>query len=79
MKKNEMLEAFRQMLERRKELMVQAAKKGSKGSALMLYGQICGVAESMKRVGLIDREQLQYIKDEAWALYQGKEPEYGPC
>lgn len=79
MKKNEMREAFRQMLERRKELMVQAVKRGSQPSALMLYGEICGVAAAMCKLELIDREQLRYIKDEAWAMCQGKEPEYEAC
>ena len=72
-------EQFQQMIQHRKERLLKAKKDGQEPSALMLYGQICGIADAMKVVGLIDYEQRDYIRNEAWALYMGKEPEYEVC
>ena len=79
MKKSEMQEKFRMLLEDRKEQLKRAVVKGNNGVALMQYGEICGVAASMRKLVLIDYDQAQYIRDEAWAIYQGKEPEYEAC
>lgn len=79
MKKTEMQERFQKMIRNRKEYLLEAKKDGETPSALMFYGQICGIADSMKAVGLIDNEQRDYIKNDAWALYTGKESEYEAC
>lgn len=70
---------FQQMIQRRREDLLKAKKEGDEPWALMFYGQICGIADSMKAIGLIDYEQRDYIRNEAWALYMGKEPEYEAC
>lgn len=72
-------EKFQQMIQRRREDLLKARKEGHEPSALMFYGQICGIADAMKTFGLIDYEQRGYIENEAWALYTGKEPEYEVC
>lgn len=79
MKKSEMQEKFRMLLEDRKERLKRAVDKGNEGVAMMHYGEICGVAASMKKLDLIDYEQAEFIKNEAWAICQGKEPEYEAC
>lgn len=79
MKKSEMHEKFRMLLEDRKERLKRSVDKDNKGVALMQYGEICGVAESMRKLDLIDYEQAEFIKNEAWSIYQGKEPEYEAC
>ena len=45
----------------------------------MFYGEVCGVVASMRKLELIDYEQAEFIKSDAWAIYQGKEPEYEAC
>ncbi len=79
MKKSEMQEKFRDLLSRRKESLKSAMDKGIEGTALMYVGEICGIAASMHIIGLIDLEQEDYIANEAWAIYKGKEPEYEVC
>ena len=79
MKKSEMQEKFRDLLNRRKESLKSAMDKGIEGTALMYVGEICGIAASMQAIGLIDWEQEDYITNEAWAIYRRKEPEYEAC
>ncbi|MCQ2439453.1 MAG: hypothetical protein MJ074_06800 [Oscillospiraceae bacterium] len=79
MGKKETREIFRRMLDKRMELMKQAVQRKSDASALMMYGQICGVVDSMKVMGLIDYEQAEYIKNEARMIRLGKEPDYEAC
>lgn len=79
MKKAEMQERFRQLLETRREALLRAVRKGDKPAALTRYGEICGVAEAMRALELVDYDQVQYIRDQAWALQSGKEPEYEAC
>ena len=79
MKKSEMQERFRQLLERRKLMLREAVAKKKDSLAVMHYGAICGMAEAMRELGLIDWEQKRFIKDEAWALVTGKETEYEAC
>ena len=74
MKKSEMQEKFRQMLEWRQQEIRKAAKLNDQMSGLMAYGEICGLAAAMKAIDLIDYEQAEYIKEQAWALHEGKEP-----
>lgn len=79
MKKSEMQEKFRDLLNRRKESLKKAEDKGDYGTALMYVGEIIGIAASMQAIGLIDWEQEDYITNEAWAIYRRKEPEYEAC
>ena len=79
MSKKNLHEAFRHMIQNRKERMVQAMKKGDDGAGLLLYGEICGIAASMKAMNLIDYDQKEYIKNEAWNIYQKKEPAFEGC
>ena len=79
MKKNEMQKKFRALLKIRQERLKKAAKLNDQMSSLVAYGEICGVAAAMKAVGLIDYEQAEYIKDQAWELHEGKEPADEAC
>ena len=79
MKKNELQEKFRALLEDRQEHLKKAARLNDQISGLVCYGEICGVAAAMKAVGLIDYEQAEYIKDQAWELHEGKEPADEAC
>lgn len=79
MKKAEMQEKFRQLLETRREALLRAVRKEDKPAALARYGEICGIAEAMRVLELVDYDQVQYIRDQAWALQSGKEPEYEAC
>lgn len=76
MKKNEMQEKFRDILNRRKESLKRAMDKGEEGVALENVGEICGIAASMQIIGLIDWEQKDYIENEAWDMYLRREPEH---
>ena len=79
MKKSEMQEKFRYLLNSRKETLQKSKKNGNEGVALMCYGEICGIAVSMWSIGLIDFDQRDYIQNEAFDIYAGKEPEYEAC
>ena len=79
MKKNELQEKFRVLLENRQERLKKATKLNDQMSGLMAYGEICGLAAAMKTIGLIDYEQSEYIKEQAWALHEGKEPADEAC
>ena len=79
MKKSEMQEKFRDLLNRRKASLKEAKEKGEDGVALMNCSEICGIAASMCIIGLIDWDQKDYIEREAWDIYLGKEPEYEAC
>ena len=79
MKKSEMQEKFRMLLTGRKDLLKRAVDAGRETNALVCYGEICGVVASMRKLDLIDYEQAEFIKGEAWSIYQGKEPEYEAC
>ena len=70
MKKSELERKFGELLERRREAMLQALRDGEKPSALMFYGNICGLADAMRAVELVDWEQAHSIRDQAWALYK---------
>ena len=79
MKKNEMHEKFRMLLDSRKDLLNRAVDAAREPDALVRYGEICGVAEAMRKLDLIDYEQTEFIQSEAWSIYQGKEPEHEAC
>lgn len=79
MKKSEMQVKFRDLLDRRKEALKKAKDKGEDGVALLNCGEICGIAASMRTVGLIDWDQKEFIENEAWNIYLGKETEYEAC
>lgn len=79
MKKSEMQEKFRDLLNRRKEKLKKAKDEGKDNIALMNCSEICGIAASMRIIGLIDWDQKDYIEREAWDIYMGKEPEYEAC
>lgn len=70
MKKSDLERKFEQLLERNREAMLRALRDGEKPSALMFYGNICGLADAMRTVELVDWEQAAYIREQAWALYK---------
>ena len=79
MKKNEMQEKFRELLDDAKQMIRMGREKGETQTAMMFYGKVCGIASAMYAIGIIDFDQNNYIRDEAWSIYQGKEPEYEAC
>ena len=70
MKKSDLERKFGELLERRREAMLQALRDGEKPSALMFYGNICGLADAMRAVELVDWEQAYSIRNPAWELYK---------
>ena len=70
MKKSEMQMKLRRQLERRQEDMVQSARNGDRVSAMLYYGNICGLADAMRIVGLVDWDQTNEIREQAMALYR---------
>lgn len=70
MKKSEMQMKFQRLLERRQDDMIRAMQNGDHTSAMMYYGQICGLADAMRAVELVDWEQSTYIREQALALYK---------
>lgn len=70
MKKSDLERKFGELLERRREAMLQALRDGEKPSALMFYGNICGLADAMRAVELVDWEQAYSIRNQAWELYK---------
>ncbi len=79
MKKAQMQERFKALLEDRRERLLQAVRKEERPTAMMWYGQICGIADAMRTMELVDYDQAQYIKDTAFALYRNKGAEDEPC
>ena len=79
MKKSEMQEKFRQLLDDAKQMIRMGREKGETQTAMMFYGKVCGIASAMYAIGIIDYDQNNYIRDEAWDICQGKEPEYEAC
>lgn len=70
MKKSEMKEKFRRQLERRQEDMIRELRNGDRTTAMIYYGNICGLADAMRIVGLVDWEQSTYIREQAMELYK---------
>ena len=56
-----------------------AVRKEERPTAMMWYGQICGIADAMRTMELVDYDQAQYIKDTAFVLYRNKGAEDEPC
>ena len=79
MKKSDLERKFHELLERRREALLRAARKGDEPAAMTLYGEICGIADAMRAAALVDWEQAQYIREQAWALYAGKGPDDETC
>ena len=79
MKKNEMQEKFRELLDDAKQMIRMGREKGETQTAMMFYGKVCGIASAMYAIGIIDYDQNNYIRDEAGDICQGKEPEYEAC
>ena len=78
MKKNEMREKFRGLLEQTMEAIREEREKGKTQAAMMYYGKLCGIASSMYVIGIIDYGQKTDIVEDAVAILEGKEPEYEP-
>ena len=70
MKKSEMQMKLRRQLERRQEDMVRELRNGDSTTAMIYYGSICGLADAMRIVGLVDWEQSTKIREQAMALYR---------
>lgn len=79
MKKSDMQEKFRHLLDQTKEMIRMTRDKGEKQTAMMFYGKVCGIASAMYAIGIIDFDQQSYIRDEAWAICQGKELDDEAC
>ena len=79
MNKSEMERKFRVLLDTRKELLKRAVEGGSQVSAMTLCGEICGVAASMRMLGLLDYEQQQYLQDQARAAARGEGGDFDGC
>lgn len=73
MKKAEMQEKFRRGLEWRSNELRKDARMNDQISGLLMYGEICGMASAMRIMGLIDHDEEHSIREQAWALYEGKE------
>lgn len=79
MKKAQMQERLKALLEDRRERLLRAVRKEERPTAMMWYGQICGIADAMRTMELVDYDQARYIKDTAFALYRNKGAEDEPC
>ena len=79
MNKSEMERKFRVLLDTRKELLKRAVEGGSQVAAMTLCGEICGVAASMRMLGLLDYEQQQYFQDQARAAARGETDGFEGC
>lgn len=73
MKKSEMQIKFQRLLERRQEDMVRELRSGDRTTAMIYYGQICGLADAMRVIGLVDWEQCTYIREQAMEFYKRDE------
>lgn len=56
-------------LERHIEEMSEA---GQEQSAIMFYGKVVGIVETMEVMGLINSNSKEIIRDRAWKKYTGK-------
>lgn len=79
MSKKDMLSIFHNLILERKERLALEVKKEDRAVALILYGEIAGIADSMKAMKLIDYDQVEDIKNEAWDIYKKKEPAFEGC
>ena len=68
--KSEMQEKLQRQLERRQGDMIQEIRSGDRTTAMIYYGNICGLADAMRIVGLVDWEQSIYIREQAMELYR---------
>lgn len=66
--KSELREEFRRLLETQQEALVRAIHRKDRAARLIHYGEICGVVAAMSRLGLVDYEEAEYIKNEAWSI-----------
>ena len=79
MKKVQLQERFKALLEDRRARLLQAVRKEERPTAMMWYGQLCGIADAMRTMELVDYDEAQYIKDTAFVLYRNKGAEDEPC
>ena len=70
MKKSEMQAKFQRLLEHSQEDLIRAKQSGDHSLTMLYYGQICGLAEAMRAVELVDWEQAAYIREQAMELYK---------
>ena len=79
MKKAEMQEKFRQLLEAHWERLAQAVQQGDKQTAGGAAERSFGIAEAMRALELADYDRVQYIRDQARALCRRKELDHAAC
>lgn len=79
MKKNELNTRYQEMIQRRKEDIRQCREQGLNYAAMMLYGEICGIAAAMRASGFIDHDQEDWIRDDARKVLEGKEDQDEAC
>ena len=73
MKKSEMQAKFQRLLEHSQEDLIRAKQSGDHSLTMLYYGQICGLAEAMRAVELVDWEQAAYIREQAMEFYKRDE------
>ena len=72
MKKSELEAQLGAVLKERQERLKGAIEKGIRPYVYAVYGEVCGVAACMRKLGLIDYDQAVYIKDSAWDAVTGQ-------
>ena len=71
MSKGDLQRKLKDLLDRRFERLAECVKKDERTSALMFLGEVGGVAASMYTAGIIDFDQMEYIRAEAREIYGG--------
>lgn len=71
MSKGDLQRKLKDLLDRRLEQLAECVKKGNQTSALMFLGEVGGVAAAMYTAGIIDFDQMEYIRAEAREIYGG--------
>lgn len=60
-------------MRRDEEYLRACAASGERPSALMFYGKVTGIAETMEACGLISGESAAQIIKRAWDEYMGRD------
>ena len=78
MGKRDLRESFHELLEIKKQAIAEHRRRG-RDEAAFVASEVSGIAYAMYKLGLIDREQRNYIAREAADLAEGKVDEYEAC
>ena len=73
MSNGEVADKLFERIERLERHIEEMSEAGQKPSAIMFYGKVVGIVETMEVMGLINSNSTKTIRDRAWKKYTGKD------